>query len=94
MFAAIFILIGAVMIIYQYDINLTQEGGKENFANQFGKWLVQLGKNSVKVVGYAIHQPWLPDKNVTNETLAAPVEQPTVSQPSTCEVVPTRTTAF
>lgn len=63
----IFLVIGGFMIARSYNLNLQKPEGRRTFFGKFSVWLVQLGKNTIKTVGYAFSLDWLPDKDNSDE---------------------------
>jgi hypothetical protein len=64
----IFLLVGAYIIKAGYDINLGESSGRQSFALNFGKWILQIGGNIVDLTSRAIEQDWFPKINNTNQT--------------------------
>jgi hypothetical protein len=62
----IFLIIGGLMIARSYNLNLKKPDHMRTFFGKFSVWLVQLGKNTINTVGYALRLNWLPQK--PNET--------------------------
>ncbi|PIN71843.1 hypothetical protein COV21_04045 [Candidatus Woesearchaeota archaeon CG10_big_fil_rev_8_21_14_0_10_45_5] len=63
------LVFGAVLIISANHYDLKTKQGALGFTGKFAGWLWQLGKNTVRVIGYAIRLNWAPQGvNVTNVT--------------------------
>jgi len=65
LFVIIFLLMGAIIIALNSDLSLSS--GKKSFIVSFLSWILDLGRNTVNVVGYVIHQDWLPEPKL-NQT--------------------------
>ena len=63
-----FLIAGALIILSSYEYNLRNRDDVLSFAAQFGRWLLQVGKNTVKVVGYAVRMKWTPDIAQSNSS--------------------------
>jgi len=48
---------------------ITEPKNAVGFAVDFGKWVFQVGKSTVKTAKYAADQDWLPKTNQTNQTI-------------------------
>jgi len=57
----IFVIIGTMMIINAYQVNLRERQGQKTFAVAVGKWTLQVGKNMKNILGLAVKQDWLPE---------------------------------
>ena len=58
----IFLLIGAFIITTSYNLNLKKPEDRRTFIGKFAIWTVNIGKNVIKTVGYAMKFDWLPEK--------------------------------
>lgn len=65
--AVIFLVIGGFMIARSYNLNLKEPAHRRTFFGKFSVWLVQLGKNTIRTVGYALKLDWLPKKDNLEE---------------------------
>ena len=63
----IFLIIGGFIIAKSYDLNLKETEDRRTFLGKFSIWLVGIGKNIAKTVGFAVKQDWLPETE-KNET--------------------------
>jgi len=63
----IFLVIGGFIIARSYDLNLKKPEHRRTFLGKFSVWLVQLGKNTIRTVGYALGMDWLPKKENLDE---------------------------
>jgi hypothetical protein len=73
----VFLLIGAFIIYSNLGVSLSEKDGRRSFAWEFGKWIFNVGKTTVRVVGYAFNQQWFPEVdqaklNATDETPPTP----------------------
>ena len=65
----IFLVVGGFIIATSYNLNLKKSEDRRTFIGKFSVWVVSVGKNVVKTVGYAIKLDWLPEtQNKTNQT--------------------------
>ena len=63
------IVLGAILIINARNYDMKTSAGAFGFLHDFGSWLLQLGKNAGRVVGFAVKQKWTPEGiNVSNAT--------------------------
>jgi len=62
----IFLVIGGFIIATSYNLNLNKPEDRRSFLGKFSVWVVQLGKNTVNTVGYALKMDWLPKKENGN----------------------------
>ena len=51
------------MIARSYNLNLKRPEHRRTFFGKFSVWLIQVGRNTIKTVGYALKLDWLPDKD-------------------------------
>lgn len=67
----IFLVIGGFIIATGYNLNLKKSEDRRTFIGKFSVWVFNLGKNTVKTVGYVIKLDWLPEteQNQTNQTI-------------------------
>ena len=67
--AVLALVIGAYAIIKSKGYSLNSPGEALLFARDFGQWIFQIGKNSARVIGFAVKQRWAPEGvNLTNIT--------------------------
>ena len=66
----IFLVMGGFIIARSYDLNLKETEDRKTFVGKFSIWLVGVGKNTAKTVGYAIGLDWMPDAEKLNKTLS------------------------
>lgn len=66
----IFLVIGGFIIATSYNLNLKRPEDRRTFIGKFSIWLVQLGKNAVRTVGYVIKLEWLPERPQPEEAPA------------------------
>lgn len=67
-FIILFLIVGAFLIIKDYHLNLKEPGDRKTFIEEFINWIFHLTKNIKEIIGYAVHQDWLPKINETNQT--------------------------
>jgi len=65
----ILLLIGSFLIISSYHLDIGKGEDRISFAKLFGKWIVHAGKNTVNLMGMAIHMEWFPPTNASNSTI-------------------------
>ncbi len=63
----IFLVIGGFMIARSYNLNLKESSDRRTFFGKFSVWVVQLGKNTVRTIGYAFKLDWLPKNDSIEE---------------------------
>lgn len=64
----IFLVIGGIIIATSYRLNLKEPDDRKTFLGKFSGWVVGVGKNVIKTVGYAFKLDWLPEKT-QNESM-------------------------
>ncbi|MFH2028077.1 MAG: hypothetical protein ABIJ08_02990 [Nanoarchaeota archaeon] len=57
----IFLVIGGFIIANSYNLNLKKSDDRKSFIGKFSIWVVGVGKNVARTVGYAIKLDWLPE---------------------------------
>jgi len=67
-FLAVFIIIGAFIIIRNQELDMKDESDRDTFLDKFVDWGLQVGRSAVKTIGFALKQDWLPNLNETNKT--------------------------
>jgi len=61
-----FVLVGALLIVMNNNIDMAEKDGQKEFFGSFLDWLKQVGKNTINVVGHVVSDyDWMPDKNET-----------------------------
>jgi len=58
----VFLIVGGFIISSSYKLNLNESDDRRTFVGKFSVWVVNVGKNVVRTVGYAMKQDWLPEK--------------------------------
>ena len=59
----IVIVVGSYMIIEANNLDIKDSGDRTEFAKEFWGWSKKVGQSSVNVIGYAVHQDWMPNVN-------------------------------
>jgi len=59
----VFLVIGGFIISSSYKLNLNEPEDRRTFVGKFSIWVVNVGKNVIRTVGYAMRQDWLPEKD-------------------------------
>jgi hypothetical protein len=68
-FILVAIVFGALLIINARNYNVKTKEGAFGFLYEFGRWILQLGRNVGRVIGFATKQEWAPEGiNVSNAT--------------------------
>jgi hypothetical protein len=73
-FVIVFLVIGAVFIVVNLGLNITNKNDQSVFLGEYGKWIKQSFINAKNVVGYAVKMEWIPKEdpnqkiNKTNST--------------------------
>jgi len=60
------LFIGALLIISNGELALSEQDNLEIFVNEYGFWVSELFDNGVTVVGYVVNTEWLPETNFTS----------------------------
>jgi len=60
MFLVMFLMIGALFVVSEKNINLKNEEGLKSFATGYFSWIGQTIKNIGTGTGYIIKLDWLP----------------------------------
>ena len=69
--ALVFLIVGGFIIASSYKLNLNEPNDRRTFIGKFSVWVVNVGKNVIRTVGYAMRQDWLPDKEEVEENTTA-----------------------
>jgi hypothetical protein len=64
-----FLLLGALFIISNQELYLTNPQDLETFYDLFGSWIFNLANHFFQISGYVINSEWLPPLN--NETTSS-----------------------
>ena len=66
----IVLLIGGFMIKTTYDLSLSNKSDQKILVVEMVKWVWKIGRNLVKLTGYAVHLNWSPvgDNKTFNKT--------------------------
>ena len=59
------LFIGALLIISNGELALSEQDSLEIFVNEYGFWVSELFDNGITVVGFVVSTEWLPDTNFT-----------------------------
>jgi len=59
-----FVLVGALLVVINNNIDMSEKDGQKKFFGSFLDWLKQVGKNTVNLVGHVVSDyDWMPEKN-------------------------------
>jgi len=68
-FILVGIVFGAILIINARNYDMKTKEGTFGFLYEFGRWLLNLGRNVGRIIGFATKQAWAPEGiNVSNTT--------------------------
>lgn len=59
------LFLGALFIVSNYNLYLSNPIDRENFFNMYSSWLDHLFSQALDVTGYVVKFEWLPDINQT-----------------------------
>lgn len=62
MLIIIFLMIGALFIISENNINLREKSARNDFKVLYLSWFNQLFGNTKNIIGYVVKFDWLPEK--------------------------------
>ena len=59
-----FVLIGAILVVINNNIDMSEKNGQKEFFGTFIDWMKKVGKNTINVVGHVVSDyEWMPQKN-------------------------------
>jgi hypothetical protein len=65
-FVFLFFVLGALLIISNYELSFYEEGNAEKFSEHYVNWLDGIYSNFQSVTGYVVEMDWMPKTKSLN----------------------------